>query len=86
MRMMTPMRLLSPKDRLFLALEAHAGQWETIENLMAEAEFIPREHNRLIAYTSFYFNLCQIEDAGRVNGYRIARYRDSLVMIRKKPV
>lgn len=83
--MMTPSRLLSPKDRLFLALEAHAGQWASVESLMAEAGFVPNEHNRLIAYTSFYFNLCQIEDAGPDNGYRIARYRDSVVMIRKKP-
>ncbi|CDX26861.1 hypothetical protein MPL3356_60592 [Mesorhizobium plurifarium] len=83
--MSIPDRLLSPKDRLFLALEAHAGQWETIENLMAEAGFIPKGLNRLIAYTSFYFNLCQIEDAGPSNGYRIARQRGNVVMIRKTP-
>lgn len=78
---------LSAKDRLWLVLEAHEGHWTTVEDLMFEAGFVPTQSNPLTPYTSFYFNLCQIEDAGPANGYQICRhglYADGYVAMHRK--
>ncbi|WP_192242937.1 hypothetical protein [Mesorhizobium silamurunense] len=80
---MTPNYGVSAKDRLLRVLEAHEGRWETVGNLMFDAGFVPTRSDPLIAYTSFYFNLCQLEDGSAEHGYQILRQGRRVMMVRK---
>lgn len=81
--MPAPYSSTSAKDRLWLALQAHEGTWQTVERLMSDAGFIPTPWARLTPYTSFYFNLCQLKDAGPSNGYKILHDGDGIVLCRR---
>lgn len=82
----TPSFGMSAKDRLLRVLEAHEGRWETVSNLMFDAGFVPTGGDPLTAYTSFYFNLCQLEDDQAAHGYQILRRERHVMLVRKKEI
>lgn len=79
----TPNYSLSAVDRLWLVLEAHEGNWTSVQDPMFEAGFVPTQSNPLTPYTSFYFNLCKIEDACRGSEYQIGRQGGYVAMCRR---
>lgn len=75
--------LLSAKDRLWLVLETHEGKWQTVDDLMFDAGFMWTRRDQLTAFTSFYWNLCQLKDAGAEGSYQILHEGNRVMLCRR---